>query len=245
MNTAKRLIGAVVLATATSLGALTASAADLANLQAGDIIELNLGNRSSGPGGEFVASLYSPSTTPAANSFVTFCLEKTEYFNPGAPLTVLGISAYATAGGGGAVAGKDFISAQTAWLYTQFRAGALSGYGGSNIANDADALQNVFWFLENEITSVTSGLSGLATTVGTEAYWATTWLAAANAAVAGSWGNTIGNVRVMNLQNANGSRAQDQLYIAPIPEPEIYAMMVAGLGLMGFVARRRKQYGVA
>jgi hypothetical protein len=26
-----------------------------------------------------------------------------------------------------------------------------------------------------------------------------------------------------------------------IPEPEIYAMMVAGLGLMGFIARRRKQ----
>lgn len=239
MNTAKRLIVAVVLAMATSLGALTASAADLANLQTGDIIELNLGNRSSGPGGEFVASLYSPSTTPAANSFVTFCLEKTEYFNPGAPLTVLGISTYATAGGGGAVAGKDYISAQTAWLYTKFRAGALSGYGGSDIANDADALQNVFWFLENEISSVTSGLSA------SEATQATTWLAAANAAVAGSWGNTIGNVRVMNLQNANGTVAQDQLYIAPIPEPEIYAMMVAGLGLMGFVARRRKQYGEA
>lgn len=28
---------------------------------------------------------------------------------------------------------------------------------------------------------------------------------------------------------------------APIPEPETYAMMLAGLGLMGFVARRRKQ----
>lgn len=28
---------------------------------------------------------------------------------------------------------------------------------------------------------------------------------------------------------------------APIPEPEIYAMLVAGLGFMGFVARRRKQ----
>jgi len=29
--------------------------------------------------------------------------------------------------------------------------------------------------------------------------------------------------------------------VTPIPEPEIYAMLAAGLGLMGFVARRRKQ----
>lgn len=29
--------------------------------------------------------------------------------------------------------------------------------------------------------------------------------------------------------------------LSPIPEPEIYAMLAAGLGLMGFVARRRKQ----
>ena len=31
----------------------------------------------------------------------------------------------------------------------------------------------------------------------------------------------------------------------PIPEPETYAMILAGLGLMGFVARRRKQKDVA
>ncbi len=29
--------------------------------------------------------------------------------------------------------------------------------------------------------------------------------------------------------------------VAAVPEPETYAMMLAGLGLMGFVARRRKQ----
>lgn len=29
--------------------------------------------------------------------------------------------------------------------------------------------------------------------------------------------------------------------VAAVPEPETYAMLMAGLGLMGFVARRRKQ----
>jgi len=39
----------------------------------------------------------------------------------------------------------------------------------------------------------------------------------------------------------NASWAVDNINYAPIPEPEIYAMLAAGLGLMGFVARRRKQ----
>ena len=28
--------------------------------------------------------------------------------------------------------------------------------------------------------------------------------------------------------------------ISPVPEPEVYAMFMAGLGLMGLIARRRK-----
>ena len=32
-----------------------------------------------------------------------------------------------------------------------------------------------------------------------------------------------------------------QLIFAPVPEPETYAMMLAGLGLLGFIGRRRKQ----
>ncbi len=34
---------------------------------------------------------------------------------------------------------------------------------------------------------------------------------------------------------------QDLAVFAPVPEPGTYAMMLSGLGLMGFVARRRKQ----
>ena len=49
---------------------------------------------------------------------------------------------------------------------------------------------------------------------------------------------------------ANGFHPDDEtqdlgptltLATAPVPEPETYAMMLAGLGLLGFVARRRKQ----
>jgi hypothetical protein len=41
----------------------------------------------------------------------------------------------------------------------------------------------------------------------------------------------------VNISDANGN----PLNLSPIPEPETYAMMLAGLGLLGFTARRRKQ----
>jgi hypothetical protein len=44
---------------------------------------------------------------------------------------------------------------------------------------------------------------------------------------------------------ANGQTVDQNYHIemvtAPIPEPETYALMLAGLGLVGFMARRRKQ----
>ncbi|KQQ45874.1 hypothetical protein ASF61_19705 [Duganella sp. Leaf126] len=41
--------------------------------------------------------------------------------------------------------------------------------------------------------------------------------------------------------NGGGSYASDlNIAVAPVPEAETYAMMVAGLGLLGVVARRRK-----
>jgi hypothetical protein len=37
-----------------------------------------------------------------------------------------------------------------------------------------------------------------------------------------------------------GSRILLDVVFAPVPEPETYAMLLAGLGLVGFIARRRK-----
>jgi len=36
------------------------------------------------------------------------------------------------------------------------------------------------------------------------------------------------------------SRYTTIVQLAPVPEPETYAMLLAGLGVMGFVAKRRK-----
>ena len=183
-----------------------------ADVMAGDSIVFGDGPGS--PGGEFnIDNL----TNGAGTDFITFCLEKNEFLSFGPTYTVASVTTGAMNGGLGG-GNPDPISFATAWLYTQFRAGTLSGYLGD--AASANALQNAFWYLENEIGSV----SGQALT------WANLGLAN---------GTSLGQVRVMNLLDSGGNVAQDQLVM--IPEPETYAMLLAGLGLMGFVARRRQR----
>jgi PEP-CTERM motif len=203
----------------------------------GGTIRLNDG-AGAGPGGEFAATVLSG----GSGSFESFCLERNEYFSYGETLRVRSITSGAMSGGvSGGVAGYDPISSQTAYLYTRFRDRTLSNYDFGNATlrqADANSLQNVFWFLEGEINSVTAGL-----TTNAEGAQAQTWLAEANSAVqSGAW-TGLGNVQVLNLfRGANfDTHAQDQLYIAPIPEPETYMMLLAGLGMMGFVARRRQR----
>jgi len=52
---------------------------------------------------------------------------------------------------------------------------------------------------------------------------------------------TISGASLTSSFLADASGAGTELFIAPIPEPETYALMLAGLGAIGFVARRRKR----
>jgi len=207
----------------------------------------------SGPGGEFNASVVGGSGL--GETFLTFCLERNEYFNSYNQTlyvqnvntaAVLGgistansiyndpspVSSYTFVGNAAPTASSDPLSYGTAYLYTQFRAGTLSSYdygtGAARVA-DANSLQNAVWFLEGELTQ--AAIAGDAQ--------ALAWVEEARDA---NWTN-LGNVRVLNLWQdaAYTIKSQDQLYlISPVPEPETYAMLLAGLGLMGFVARRRR-----
>ncbi|MDP1573390.1 MAG: FxDxF family PEP-CTERM protein [Coxiellaceae bacterium] len=41
-----------------------------------------------------------------------------------------------------------------------------------------------------------------------------------------------------------GAVTMDTNLVSAVPEPETYAMLLAGLGLLGFMARRRKESAV-
>lgn len=64
---------------------------------------------------------------------------------------------------------------------------------------------------------------------------------------ANKWLANLGNsAPTMTLGVWASSSSQDlAVFAAPVPEPEIYAMLGVGLGVMGFVARRRKKQIIA
>lgn len=47
------------------------------------------------------------------------------------------------------------------------------------------------------------------------------------------------------MSNSTGSYQMTLTTTAPVPEPESYAMLLAGLGLLGFIGRRKKQQEAA
>jgi hypothetical protein len=220
---------------ATLWGSTLASAADVAS---GSVVRL--GNGIGSLAGVFNGSVVSG--PGATGTFLSFCLEKNEFFNSytqnlyvksvgTSTQNDIGVSSPTSSYGTSA---SDPLSAKTAYLFTQFYSNQAFYAGTESLAN---SLQRAIWFLEDELAG-TDLSSYLADTM------ATSWVAAAtNAVSSGAWSG-LGGVRVLNLYKDAGYTqfSQDQLYMTTaVPEPQSYALMLAGLGLMIVIARRRSK----
>ncbi len=213
-------------------------------------------------GGEFHATVIGlplDDVGPVGLTWETFCMERSEHVGGGTNNYYGVLNTAAVQGGsGGGVLGEnpiygdpdgqpspntgDPLDPMTAYLYAQFATGVLSNYdfGGTVVEHKADAaaLQNVFWKIEEEITSA---LTGQALAWYNEAVEATT-LGADDKI---TW-DGIGNVRLLNLYtgydanlNKVSGKAQDMLVMVNAPIPGAVLLGLLGLGAAGARLRRR------
>jgi hypothetical protein len=247
-----RLLLSAAVVSISTFGASYALAA-YPVVSVGDKIKFADGN-GAWPGGAFVLTDWGQTGAAALGSFESFCLEKNEYmnyggsaYNVGPVFNVDSISTEAKNGGaGGQIASPyphDPLDIKTAFLYTKYIEGQaflnanVSGWSTASLVDKGTAMQTAIWSIEQEIAA-----PGALTLAGKLVSYANTF-------AAGSSWTESGRVNVLNLSWFSGggssypmgTYAQDQLYLQPIPEPETYAMMLAGLGLIGFVANRRRR----
>lgn len=218
-------VGVTVLALAATATADSLTITRIAGTFAGSGGEFNI-TPLNGPATGAIAGTPGLGTNPF--SFQSFCVEYSEHVKIGATYDYV-INTGAVNGGlsGQDPSGGDFdpLDPKTAYVYTQFINGTLSGSDGTTTYQydynqgagrnaSAKALQQAIWKLEGEWSDPLTGEA----------------LAYYNTANSSTW-TDIGNVRVMNLYASGGTGAkQDQLIMIPTP-----IALLMGLPLLGAV----------
>ena len=132
-------------------------------------------------------------------------------------------------------------------LYTQY---------GSNIASTSSsnlnqsAFQLAIWAIVNDGSAINS--NGMFNLTSGQPLQITSGSPDNAVSLAQQWLTSLANtassynaefLMVQNQGAVGTTGAQDVVYFtpaSPVPEPQTYAMLLAGLGLVGFIARRRK-----
>ena len=170
---------------------------------------------SGGRGGPYTAS----SPRGFWDNFLTFCLEVDEYLNFSNTFLVGNISTATDNGGKNTDAG-DSLSYFTSYIYSKAVRGVFA-------QDQLDYVQYAIWYEEEEIA------------------WSSLPQAAQlffnqeKAHYASSGWNGLGNVRVINLTDLSGNKKQD--LIVSVPESPAAAMLIFGMGLIGFASFNRNR----
>jgi len=162
----------------------------------------------------------------SGRSFEAFCIELAQ----GHATTAAGFQSY-TAG--------SFTGTQASLLQGLFS----SSYAGVGTAVEKAAFQTAIW----EITHEQSGV--LDANAGSFSFY---WLREDSTAEEDAAFLSLTSTYLQAAQSYTGApqyvltklaspQFQDLVTVSAVPEPETYAMLLAGLGVIGFVARRRQR----